>query len=158
MKLEHQTWVVVADGEKFLLLRNIGDEEFLHLEVVDHEASENPPAHELSTDRAGRHNDATRRQSSGAVGAWGKSAMEETDWHKVAEERFAEHTATKLRDWAASGRFGRLVVVADPRTLGELRAAYDDDLRSVILAEIDKDLTNLPLDKIERSISAHAAD
>ena len=61
MKLEHGTWVVVADGEKFLLLRNIGDQDFMHLEVVDHETSENAPARELASDRAGRQQDAKRK-------------------------------------------------------------------------------------------------
>ncbi len=153
MKLAHDTWVVVADGEKYLLLRNKGDADFLHLEVVDHRSSPNPAAHELSSDRAGRQHDAAR-EVSGGVRAWGKSAMEETDWHRVAEARFADELAGKLKEWAAAGRFSHLVVVADPRSLGTLRKAYDDSLRSVILAEIDKDLTNLPLDKIEASIEA----
>lgn len=156
MNLDNDTWVAVADGEKYLLLRNKGDRDFLHLEVVHHADSPNAPARELSTDRAGRRHDATRNVS-GEVKAWGKSAMEETDWHRVEEARFAEELAGKLGAWAASGRFRNLVVVADPRSLGTLRKAYDDALRSVIVAEIDKDLTNLPLDGIEASIKAHKA-
>ncbi|SDC02043.1 host attachment protein [Ruegeria marina] len=156
MNLENGTWVVVADGEKYLLLRNKGDQDFLHLEVVDHAASPNAPAHELSSDRSGRQHDATR-DVSGQVESWGKSAMEETDWHRVAETRFADELAGKLKDWAASGRFRHLVIVADPRSLGTMRKAYDDALRSVIVAEIDKDLTNLPLDGIEASIKAYNA-
>lgn len=155
MKLDHGTWVVVADGEKYLLLRNKGDQEFLHLEVVDHEESPNDPAHELSSDRAGRRHDATRPVR-GGVAAWGNSAMEETDWHRVEEARFAKHVAETLGKMAASGRFEKLVVIADPRSLGEIRTAYDDRLKARIVAEIDKDLTNLPLDKIETSIKAYS--
>jgi protein required for attachment to host cells len=154
VKLEHETWVVVADGEKYLLLRNIGDEEYPRLEVVDHDKSENPPARELSTDRSGRMYDAAR-QRTGGVAAWGKSGMEETDWHKVAEERFAEEITVKLRQLASSGRFQKLVVIADPRTLGTMRNGYDDELRSLIVAEVAKDLTNLPLVGIEASIKAY---
>jgi protein required for attachment to host cells len=156
VQLEHGTWIVVADGEKFLLLRNGGDEAFLHLEVVDHETSRNPPARALATDRAGRKQDASRALP-GGVEAWGRSAMEETDWHRVAEGRFAEHTARLLRGWAEDKRFGKLVVIADARTLGTLRKAWDDGVRSLIVAELDKDLTNLPLDRIEQSILAHEA-
>jgi protein required for attachment to host cells len=156
MDLEHDTWVVIADGEKFLLLRNIGDREFLNLQVVEHEASENPPARDLASDRAGRRNDAARQKTGGDVEAWGKSAMEETDWQRVAETRFAAEVAAKLDGWAAAGRFRRLVVIADPRTLGALRDAYGAHVRSVLVAEIDKDLTNHPIDGIERSIRAHA--
>ena len=153
MDLDNDTWVVVADGEKYLLLRNRGDREHMHLEVVDHADSPNPPAHELSTDRAGRQHDA-KRDMSGRVEAWGKSAMEQTDWHRVAEARHADDLAGRLADWAGEGRFRQLVVVADPRSLGTMRNGYDDALRSVIVAEIAKDLTNLPLAGIEASIRA----
>ena len=151
MDIDNDTFVVVADGEKYLLLRNRGDRTHLRLEVVDHADIPNAPAHELASDRTGRRYDAARNVS-GQVKAWGRSAMEETDWHRLAEARFADELAGKLRDWAAAERFGQLVVVAGPRSLGILRHAYDDRLRSVILAEIDKNLTNLPLEGIEASI------
>jgi len=153
MKLEHDTWVVVADGEKFLLLRNIGDQDFMNLEVVDHETSTNAPARELASDRAGRQHDA-KRKIGGGVETWGKSAMQETDWHRVAEERFAQDVAEKLLELRSAGRFRHLLVIADPRSLGAMRNTYDDRLAPAIVAEIAKDLTNLPLDKIEASIRA----
>ncbi|MDA0962775.1 MAG: host attachment protein, partial [Proteobacteria bacterium] len=120
MDLDNDTWVVVADGEKYLLLRNRGDRTHLRLEVVDHADIPNAPAHELASDRTGRRYDAARNVS-GQVKAWGRSAMEETDWHRLAEARFADELAGKLRDWAAAERFGQLVVVADPRSLGTVR-------------------------------------
>jgi len=153
MKLEHDTWVLVADGKKFLLLRNVGDQAFMHLDVADHETSTNAQARDLASDRAGRQHDA-KRNVSDSVQSWGKSAMQETDWHRVAEERFAEDVAERLLELSSAGRFRHLVVIADPRSLGAMRNVYDDRLASVIVAEIDKDLTNLPLDKIEASIKA----
>lgn len=93
----------------------------------------------------------------GGVKAWGKSAMTEADWHRISEERFADRLADKLVKWASLGRFRKLVIVADPRSLGTMRAAYGDALHSVIVAEIDRDLTNLPMDKIEDSIRAYDA-
>jgi len=153
MQLDHGTWVVVADGEKFLLLRNIGDQDFMHLEVVDHETSTNAPARELASDRAGRQQDAKRKEG-GGVETWGKSAMQETDWHRVAEERFAQDVAERLLEWRSAGRFRHLLVIADPRSLGAMRNVYDDRLASAIVAEIDKDLTNLPLNRIEAAIKA----
>ncbi len=157
MKLDHGTWVVVADGEKYLLLHNKGDREFLHLEVVDHENSPNAPARELATDRPGRQHDA-KRDLGGNVTAWGSSAMEETDWHRVEEARFAKHVAETLGKLAKAGRFEKIVVIADPRTLGEFRSACDAGLKTRIVAEIDKDLTNLPLDRMEASITAYGTD
>lgn len=155
MQIDHETWIVVADGAKFLLLRNAGDRDFINLEVVAHESDATAPARALSSDRAGRRYDATRPATGGGVRPSGRSAMEETDWHRVAEDRFAEEIAARLRRWASDGRFQRLVVVAAPRTLGALRKSYGDDLARRVTAEIDKDLTNLPLDGIEASILAH---
>ena len=83
--------------------------------------------------------------------------MEETDWHRVEEARFADHLAGILRERAAAGQLGRIVVAADARTLGELRRAGGDELRARIVAEMAKDLTNLPLAGIEESIRAYDA-
>jgi protein required for attachment to host cells len=157
VEIEHDTWVVVADGEKFLLLRNDGDAKYINLQVVEEENSPNAPARELATDRAGRRFDSTRPGRNGVV-ASGKSGLEETDWHRVAETRFAEHLAELLNQWAGQKRFRKLVVIADPRTLGALRPAYGFDLEPLIQTEIAKDLTNLPLDQIEASISAFSDD
>lgn len=154
MKIQNDTWIVIADGEKFLLLRNVGDTKFMNLEVVDQEASRNAPAHELATDRPGRRYDSTRQSMTG-VTASGKSGLSQTDWHQVEEARFAEHVASLLGEMAAKERFERLVVIADPRTLGVLRQNYDAELVPLIQAEIAKDLTNLPLEEIEASISGY---
>ena len=139
VQLAHDTWVVVADGEKYVLLRNEGDAEHPNLCVVLKEEIENPPARALSSDRPGRMRD------HGPA----KSALQQTDWHRLSEHRFAEDLAALLVNWASQGRFRRLVVVADPRTLGTLRAAYGDRLQSVLAAEIGKDLTNVPIGEIE---------
>lgn len=155
MKLQHDTWLVIADGEKYLMLRNVGDEKFINLEVVDKETSPNKPTREIATDRPGRRYDATRPVGQG-VSATGRSGMEQTDWHEVEEDRFAEDLAGKLSGWASEGRFERLVVIADPDTLGTLRQAYGDDLKAKIEVEIDKDLTNLPLEDIENSIQKYS--
>lgn len=156
MKLEHDTWVLVADGQKYLLLRNAGDRDILDLRVVDHETDQNPPARALSSDRAGRRYDSARAVR-GGVEAWGKSAMEQTDWHRVAEERFAEDLAAQLGDWVSEGRFRHLLLVADPRTLGALRSRYGDSVRSTIVAEMAKDLTNLPIEGIETAVAGFDA-
>ncbi|WP_439155190.1 baeRF12 domain-containing protein [Yoonia sp.] len=151
MELTFDTWVVVADGTKYLVLRQQGDKEFMDLHVLQKAEMENPPAHELSSDRPGRMHDSVKVQ--GAYAARGKSALQETDWHVVEERRFAKELAEHLLDWAAADRFQKLVVVADPQTLGALRAEYGDKLQGRILLEIAKDLTNLPVPRIEQVLS-----
>ena len=139
MKLKHDTWVVVADGGKYLLLRNRGDAQTPALKVILHDEIDNPPDQMQSSDRPGRMSDPSSA----------RSALEETDWHRVGKQQFAAELADRLRNWVAQKRFKALVVVADPRTLGEFRKAYGTDLNGVLVAELDKDLTNAPISRIE---------
>ena len=46
-----------------------------------------------------------------------------------------------------------LVVVAPPRTLADLRHAFHADVKSRIIAEIDKDLTGHPVYDIEKHLA-----
>lgn len=159
MLINHDTWVVVADGEKFLLLCNEGDAERPVLRTISKDEAENPPARELGSDRPGRMPDQGGMSSQVgdtiAHGRGPRSAMEETDWHRVAEDRFAGDLAERLVNWVGQGRFKRLIVVADPRTLGVLREAYGDKLQSVLVAEVNKDLTNLTLPDLAKVLKGH---
>jgi protein required for attachment to host cells len=46
-----------------------------------------------------------------------------------------------------------LVVVAPPRALADLRVAFHPEVKSRIIAEIDKDLTNHPVGEIEKHLT-----
>lgn len=151
MKISQDTWVILADGAKYLAMRNIGDAAFLQLEVVAQETSHQLPARDLASDRPGRRNDASRAMP-GGVTAWGKSAMEQTDLHMRAEMDFAAHLARRLAEWADAQRFAKLVIIAAPRMLGHLRAAWDDRVATRVITVIDKDLTGLPVPRIEAVI------
>ena len=111
--LTNGTWVLVADGEKALFLRNDVDEQDPDLNVVRIETQENPSDREQSANRPGRMHDGGPGQ---------KSALDDTDWHELAKERFADELADILYKLAHKGRFDRIVLVAPPSTLGELRA------------------------------------
>src|SRR6185312_11462498 len=50
-RLKHGVWVVVADGEKALFLRNEGDAQYPNLQVVRTIHEDNPPTREQGTDR-----------------------------------------------------------------------------------------------------------
>jgi protein required for attachment to host cells len=43
-----------------------------------------------------------------------------------------------------------LIIVAPPRTLGELRKYYHDELNRRLAGEVPKNLTNVPVNEIER--------
>ena len=144
MNLPNNTLVLVADGRKMLFLRNHGDAAQINLRVEAHREQENPPNRDQASDAPGR--------SFASVGSSG-STMEETDFHQIAEDRFAAEAADLLRERALSGDFETLVVVAPPRTLGELRKHYHKEVASRIINEINKDLTGCPIDEIEAALT-----
>ncbi|WP_414717991.1 host attachment protein [Thioclava sp. UBA3469] len=51
----------------------------------------------------------------------------------------------------------RLVIVAAPRVLGEIRSALHKEVSDVVVAEIDKTLTNHPRDEIEKLVKEELA-
>lgn len=144
-RLKHNCWVLVADGEKALFLKNEGTAVEPDLSVVHEVLEPNPPTNAQGSDRPGRFNDGPSPH---------KSAMEETDWHRVAKERFAGEIATRLYDHAHRGDFDELVVIAPPLVLGELRKQYHKEVGVRVVAEVSKTLTNWPIPKIVKALAA----
>lgn len=144
LRIPHDAYVLVGDGEKALILRNEGTDTKLNLVVDRVLENDNPPTREQGTDRPGRYVDGLGPN---------RSAVEETDWHRVEKERFAKDVAARLYHRAHAGRFEKLVIVAPPRTLGDLRAELHQEVRNRVIGEIDKDLTGHPIDRIERILS-----
>ncbi len=142
-ELTNGTWVLIADGEKALYLRNITDAEDPNLEVVRKEEQENPSTRDQGTDRPGRMPDDSQSH---------RSAMDEADWHRLAKERFAHDLADHLYELAHKNVFERIVIVAPPRVLGELRDHLHQEVTRRVVAEIPKDLTQHPVGDIEQNL------
>ena len=145
MQVPHNSFVVVADGAKMLFFRNEGDAEFPKLEVERKREQEDRPDRDWKTDEPGR---AFSSVSSG------RSAYEETDFHQLEEDRFAAETAELLRKRALQKDFESLIIIAPPKTLGELRKHYHKEVEKRLTGEIAKDLTGHPVEEIEKIISA----
>ncbi|MEX0407728.1 host attachment family protein [Aquibium sp. LZ166] len=144
MKLEHDTWVLVADGEKALFLRNEGDDVYPHLQVIREEHHANPPTREQGTDRPGRLNDASGEH---------RSAVADTDWHQIEKERFADEIAERLYKLAHKGRFEKIVLVAQPQVLGEMRKKLHKEVADRVVGEVAKTLTNHTVIEIEKNLA-----
>ncbi len=147
-KLKHGAWVLVADGEKALFLRNDLDTQDFDLNVVRIEEQENPSDREQSANRPGRMHDGGPGQ---------KSALDDTDWHELAKERFASDMAEILYKQAHKGKFDEIVLIAPPSTLGELRKELHQEVTDKVIAEIPKTLTNHPINKIEELVKQELA-
>jgi protein required for attachment to host cells len=130
------TWILVADGATAKVFEHSGPGK--GLQVVDDLMFEQAPlrAREIMADRPGR--------SFSSYGS-GRSAMEpSSDPVHVRERRFVESVAEELERKHQQHAFDRLIVVAAPTALGDLRPAFSKGLRDTIIAELPKDLTNLP--------------
>lgn len=138
--LKTGSWVLVADGQKALFLRNDLNTKDYDLRVVWHQETENPASADQGSDRAGRAN---------SVPGMRRAALQETDWHQLSEDRFAKEVAAILDRAAHDGAFDEIVVVAPPKVLGDLRVQISPDTKKKVVAEIPKTLTNHPIEKIE---------
>lgn len=142
--IPHDAFVFIGDGRKALFMRNYGDEKYPHLKVERVLSHPNPPTREQGSDRPGR---SFKRAATNY-----RSSTETTDWHVLEEQRFAREVADALAKLVRSKAPSGLVVVAPPRTLADLRAAYNPEVKKKIIAEIEKDLTKHPTLEIEKHL------
>lgn len=134
---KNRTWILVADGARGRIFYNEGWQSDLVPVIEDESVAATVPSRDLGTERPGRAQDST--------GA-GRHAMEpRVDWHQFEKTRFAQKMAALLNKGRIDGAYDRLVLVAPPRTLGDLRAALDKPTQAIIAAELAKDLTGTPL-------------
>lgn len=138
--LKRDDLIVLADGSRALFLLNTGtasEPVFTSLWRMD---QDNPRTGDQGSDRPGR---------AAAAGSTHRSAVEDTDWHRLAKERFAADIAALLHGGAQRGEYGRLVLCAAPMVLGAVRKELHKDVRDRLVAEIDKDFTKTPIKELE---------
>lgn len=135
------TWVLVADGAQAQVFEHGGPGKGLTPIKDLHFEQEPLRARDINSDRPGRH-------FGGGVGS--RSGMEDSDPVAVREERFVKGLAEKLETMRQQGRFDRLIIAAAPSALGDLRPALSDQVKQTIMAELPKDLTNVPKGQLER--------
>jgi protein required for attachment to host cells len=105
---------------------------------------ENPATRDQGTDQPGR---------AFAAGSSRRSSVEQTDWHRIAEENFADEVAERLYKLAHAGAFEKLVVIAPPRVLGNLRKSFHKEVADKVVGEIPKELTARPVYEIEKLLT-----
>jgi protein required for attachment to host cells len=143
--IPHNSLVLVGDGQKALFLRNKGSAFEVDLVVEQILEQDNPATREQGTDRPGR-----ATASPGVA----RSAMEQADWHHIAKERFANDIAKALYHHAHAKLFDRLIIVAPPKILGQLRKSFHAEVIDRIAAEIPKELTSHPVSEIGKLVAA----
>jgi len=128
------TWILIADGGKARVLVSEGRgsklTEYVKMRL---NADDLPEAH-VETERPGRVH-----ESAGPA----RHAIEPRMPHKrQIETDFARHVARQLEQELSN--FDRLVIVAAPKTLGDLRQFISAAVEKKLEATVSKDLTNTP--------------
>jgi protein required for attachment to host cells len=141
-----RTLIVITDGAKAIFYRNDGPGKGL-VALDEHKmAHEAPPSRDIASDRPGRSFDSTSP---------GRSAMEpKSDPHDLEEVKFAKDVLARMEEIMAAGEAEKLVLVAAPRTLGEMRKAMPKSLAGRLTATLDKDLTKTPADELPKHLEA----
>lgn len=134
MLLPHGAVIALVDGEKFELYRNTGNEAAPHLAAM--------PGPGLDT-----HNKGSGGRHYSSAGNPAES--------RQSEDAHAAGVAEWLNAEVLGHRIDKLVVFADPRTLGELRKHYHKMTSAALLKEYNKDLVGAAPDGILAALREH---
>lgn len=138
------TWILIADGTRARVVEHLGPGKGLTtVKGLDWSI---PPlqTQDINADRPGR--------SFSSVGP-GRSAMEpKTDPADHREAEFVRSVAHVMEEKAKSGAYDRLIIAAAPLALGNLRKLLSDHVKKTVVAELDKDLTNVPTPQLDKHL------
>jgi len=140
------TWILIADGAHARLFANRGPGKGIEAVEGGVISGDHRADHELVRDSAGRTFE--------SVGDTRHAITPKTDPHRELKRDFARQLAELLDRSYAAKAFDRLVLVAPPTALGDLRAALSDHLKPHIYAELDKDLVKTPTAELPGHLGA----
>ncbi len=144
------TWIAVSDGAqaRFFALGKNDDG------VTFEEAADAMQTDLKAAVREERGNKPGRSFASAGGGL--RHAMEpRSNYLKLEKHNFAREVAAALDTACAEGRYGPLVLVAPPRSLGELRELLSERVLGSVTLEVPKDLTQLTPNALWAQLSKH---
>jgi protein required for attachment to host cells len=128
------TWVVLADAGLIRIVESTGPGKGLREITAFESAARRRTARDQGSERPGRTGD--------RMGP-GRHALEpHSDPKDVATEGFERALLTHLEEATKKNAFDRLILVAAPKVLGDLRKMMDG--RLAVEATLAKDLTQVP--------------
>jgi len=141
MNVKAKYWVLVANsGQARILEMQRNPYQFHQVSELVSE-TQHLTNKEIVSDASGR---VYRAQGPGT-----HSMKPRSDPHENAEEQFSRSLAQKMGKAARAGRFDRLLVVADPKTLGRLRQQMEKSVGGKVADGVSLDLVRLPLNQLE---------
>jgi protein required for attachment to host cells len=151
------TWILIADGARARLLGQDRKSREFKATFEQEFFGTRAQSKEIASDDRGRSFDSAGRGQPGDVGTGShRHAMEpRTDPQRHAEYSFARDLRDHLEKAANEHEFDHLVLVAAPKTLGDLRELLPKTVRGKVCAEIDKDLTKIPTQDLGKHLDPH---
>lgn len=139
-------WILVADSTHARTYAQVKGE--LHLQ----DTLEHPQSREHSQDLMG--NRPNQNQHPMEKGLKGDEAQSLRDDESQAFAREVSHMLSKAH---ATNRFAELVIVADPRFLGMLRATLSRPVTAAVTATVDKRALQMSSEQLTRLVEEHGA-
>jgi protein required for attachment to host cells len=142
--MKPRLWYVIADGGRARFVAR--DEEGAFRTLSSFVSTElHKSTHELGRDRPAR----VKESASPA-----RSAVEpRRDLHEAAKEDFIRTVADTLASEFKDEKFDKLVLVAPPGVISELKVSLSKPTVNVVVKELHKDLTKVP----DHELTAHLA-
>ncbi|MGI9512779.1 MAG: host attachment protein [Anderseniella sp.] len=141
-----RTWILLADGTRARVVCNTGPGKGLEVVRGMEFEGDNVRSGDVMADRPGRTFD-----SAGAH----RHAMEPpSNPQREAKRSFAGELVAGLQDQLQAQAFDRLVLVAAPATLGDIRKALTKQLLATVYAEVPKNLVHVP----NQELGGHLGD
>lgn len=133
------TWIIVADGSRARFFKLSSTDTIIS--AIDHELiAPRLKNSQIAADRPGR-----TFESGGKI----RHAKEPpTLPARQASIELAGEVAILLEAELKAGSFEHLIIVAPPRSIGDLRGAMSEQLKSVVTTEIGKDLSKLSVSEL----------
>lgn len=131
-----KTWIVLADTKAVRIAVNDGPSKG----VYGHST------HGLKAPQVTALSDAPG-MTNAAVGP-NRGGISDPDLKGQAAHAFAADIIGYLEAALAKGEFQRLILIAPAAMLGQLRQAMTPAVRGVLMGDIPKDLTHVPLDEL----------
>ena len=126
------TWVLVCDGRHARIFEVAGKGT---VDFLGDYGSELLPSRDIAADRPGRTFDRAGP---------GRHAKEPRhDAHRQGKCKFLHEMADRLDRSCRSGDFSRLIVIAPPTALGDLRSAFSKRIQSALVQEHAKEVAGL---------------
>ena len=141
----NNTWILVAHRGGARLLENKGPGKGLNLLHDIPHPEGRLKNKDIGADKPGRSID------SHGPGRHSLSSEQEPTAHVT--EQFAKQLSTMLDDGRHQQRYGKLVLVAEPRFLGSLRAALSTPTAALVMATVGKDLGSVELHNMPKHLT-----